>query len=242
MLRRRPAARRSATAVALAAALAIGFGGGDASSAETGATPRIMIPPAKVPGIPPASRDILPSAMTTLHDPSGDGVALYGALSRPAASALGVMLAIFASSQAFDAAPSPRLVLADRDDRHAQALFTATVRGAPVLGLAVVALAPAGGETAVLYDDAEAFPDSFARLRQALAQTNAVEIGRSDNSVAEAEMAGDFDIDPGWGPAIAAMATAAHATPEGSLGASLAATLSSAGGVPWRVVPLTALK
>ena len=247
MVRGLPGAmRRSVQVVALAAALFTPLSERTTLAAQTSGTPLITIPPARVPSRPDsggaaairaAPRDVLPIQITVLRDPPGDGLAMYGALTGPAASAVGVIRAIFLYSEAFDAPPTLRLALGDKDDRHAQALFTATVRGAPVIGIAVVGLTAAGGgDATVLYDDTDAFSDSFERLRQALAETADLEIGRSDNSAAEADMVGAADVDPAWGPVIAATAAAEQGQPDGSLAQSLAVTLSSATGAPWRVV------
>jgi len=120
--------------------------------------------------IAPAARSLLPTGVEILHDSQGPGIVMYGQLTGKAASATGVILAIFINSEAFDPTPSLRLVLADHDDRHAQALFTAAVHGIPVIGVVVAALSDTSGDVSVFYDRAGAFAESFARMRQALGQ------------------------------------------------------------------------
>ena len=93
---------------------------------------------------------------------------MYGALTGKATSATGVTLAIFTNSGAFDPTPAPQLVLADQDDRHAQALFTATVQGVPVIGITAVALSDTSGDVTVFYDAANVFAKSFLRMQQTL--------------------------------------------------------------------------
>ena len=203
----------------------------------------IIIPPAKLPaagGPPPASptipvapRQLLPMGIEVLRDDDGTGLVMYGALNGKAASAVGVVLAIFAYSEAFDTKPSPLLVLADQDDRHAQVLFTATVQGAPAVGLAVAALDDWGGDATVFYDSSDDFADSFPRLRQALAERGLTEIGRTDNSVCECQ-APDVPA-AGWESLIAA-AKAGENPAEPSLSQPLAALLPSGSGGPWRLV------
>jgi hypothetical protein len=152
------------------------------SRAETGSLPLITIPPAPVPP-PPASRSVtstpaaiapapeslLPTAVQILRDSAGSGIAMYGVLTGKAASATAVTLAIFANSGAFDPTPTPQLVVADEGDRHAQALFTATVRGVPAIGITVVALSDTGGDVTALYDLADnRFVKSFRRMQLTL--------------------------------------------------------------------------
>jgi hypothetical protein len=122
----------------------------------------------------PAPRALLPTAVQVLRDSQGAGLAMYGTLTGKAASAAAVLLAIFANSEAFDPTPTLLLVLADDSDRHAQALFTATVHGARVIGIAVAALGDNGGDVTVFYDDGDAFTASFPRMQQALAQSGGV--------------------------------------------------------------------
>jgi hypothetical protein len=119
-------------------------------------------------GLQPAPRSLLPTSIQTLRDPQGAGIAIYGQLTGKADSALAVLAAVFAYSAAFDPGPALRLVLADQNDQSVQALFTATVHGAPVIGLAAIALSDTGGDVAVFYDYPDSFAASFPRLRQAL--------------------------------------------------------------------------
>jgi hypothetical protein len=210
------AAGRIAVLLSLAAALAIPV----AAAAQGSGTPPITIPPAQLPPlaptppapaappppaatapatattIQPAASSLLPSSVQILHDPQGGGIVMYGALTGKAASALGVALGVFGSSQAFDPVPAPQLALADQGDRHAQALFTGTVRGAPVIGVAVVSLSDTGGDVSVFYDYADAFAASFARMQQALGQS-----GGAGTVALSPIRLGDgnrIDIPPGW--------------------------------------------
>ena len=66
------------------------------------------------------------------------------------------------------------LVVADEADRRAQALFTATVHGAPVIGVVVAALSEKGGDVTVFYDAADRFAGSFKRMREGLAASDGV--------------------------------------------------------------------
>jgi hypothetical protein len=133
-----------------------------AAAAQSGSHP-IAIPPAQIPppaasGDPaatqppsqPTMRSLLPSSVQILRDSRGTGIVMYGALTAPAASALAVLQGVFTYSQAFDPIPALPLALADEADRHAQALFTATVHGAPVIGVTVVSLGDKGGDVAVI--------------------------------------------------------------------------------------------
>ena len=242
------AARWIVQHIAVALAVALILAAPTSARAETGGTPLIQIPPAKLrsPASPasvaariePAPRALLPTDVQVLRDSPGAGITMYGALNGEAASATGVVLAIFVNSEAFDPTPSLRLVLADEGDRHAQALFTATVHGAPVTGIAGAALGDAGGDVTVFYDDADAFADSFPRMREALAQMAVVEIGRSDNSVCEAQIAGGYNANAGWTPVSAALAAmkAAEAQIDNSPAQSLADLLSADTGQSWRIV------
>jgi hypothetical protein len=119
-------------------------------------------------GRQPAPRSLLPTSIQTLRDPRGAGIAIYGQLTGRAESAIAVLEGVFAYSAAFDPRPALRLVLADRSDRAVQALFTATVHGVPVIGVAAIALSDTGGDVAVLYDYPGSFAAAFPRLRQAL--------------------------------------------------------------------------
>lgn len=218
--------------------------------------PLITIPPAKLPPLPspgatasaeavftPAPRDLLPSELQILHDPRGSGLAMYGALTGKAGSAIAAVLGIFAHSDTFDAAPVSRLLLADQGDRHAQALFTAGVHGAPVMGIAVAALGdPDGGGVAVFYDEAGDFPASFPRLQQALAPGAEVEIGISDNSAYETDTAADGNADANWDKAIAALIKGGEAPIDAALANSLADRLASDTGESWRVVSPATLR
>ena len=136
------------------------------------APPAPSAPPvaAPAPGARPAPRAVLPTAIEVLRDPLGSGIVMSGALTGGSDSALAVLLAIFANSEAFDPTPKLRLVVADQADRAAQALFAARVHGWPVTGIAIAALREAGGDVAVFYDYTPSFAASFARLRDALAQ------------------------------------------------------------------------
>lgn len=177
--------------------------------AQTGGSPLITIPPAKLsppPAAPaiaataaivePAARALLPTKLQILHDSAGSAIAMYGALTDKAASATGIVLAIFANSEAFDPTPALRLVLGDQDDRHAQALFTATVHGAPVTGIAVAALGDTGGDVTVFYGDADRFAAAFSRMRGALAQSDGVAtVVLSPLHLGDGR---EIDIPPGW--------------------------------------------
>jgi hypothetical protein len=151
--------------------------------------------PAAAP-ITPAPRALLPTGVQVLRDSRGAGLAMYGALTGKAASAIGVILAIFAHSEAFDPKPLLRLVLADASDRQAQALFTATVHGAPVIGVAIAALSDTGGDVTVLYDNADGFAASFPRMRQVLAQSG----GTATTTLSPLRLAdsNEISLPPGW--------------------------------------------
>jgi hypothetical protein len=145
-------------------------------------------------GIATASRALLPVSVDTVRDPQGAGLVMYGQLTGKADSALGVIAAILAYSGAFDPVPAPLLAVADKSDRSAQSLFAARVRGATVLGVAVVALDDSAGNVSVFYDYADSFPSAFPRLQQALGP------GRADTGLAPLRLAdgSDISIAPGW--------------------------------------------
>jgi hypothetical protein len=180
------AARRITNIFAIVAAVAIVLVAVPVEPlAQTGGAPPIRIPPAQLPPlaaapspvapvapakIDPAPRALLPARVQVLRDLNGSGMAMYGALNGTTASATGVVLAIFANSGAFDPTPVVQLMTADESDRHAQALFTATVHGTPVTGIAIAALSEAGGDVTVFYDNTDAFAASFARMQQTLAE------------------------------------------------------------------------
>ena len=181
--------RRSIRIFAVAGMLTAIVSGPGNSQADNTGTPLITIPPAKgvappaaptsavdasAPTIEPVPRALLPTQVQILHDSPGAGIAMYGALSGKAASATGAVLAIFANSGAFDSMPSAQLMLADQNDQRAQAMFTAMVQGAPVIGIAIAALTDAGGDVTVFYDAAGSFAASFPRMQQALAQSGGV--------------------------------------------------------------------
>jgi hypothetical protein len=147
---------------------------------------------------------------------------MYGALTGKTESAVGVVLAVFAHSQAFDPGPALRLVLADDADRHAHALFTAMVRGAPVIGVGVVALSDSGGDITVFYDTADVFPASFPRLREALAASNGV--GMVVLTPLQLVDGGAIDVPPGWQVTAQGAGNVTLSGPQGQL-MSLGATL-----------------
>ena len=120
------------------------------------AAPAAALP--TVQGIPPAPHTVLPASVETVRDPLGAGIVMYGQLTGKADSALAVISSIFTYSGAFDPIPAPLLAVADKNDRSAQTLFAATVHGATVLGIAVVALDDTGGNVSVFYDYAEFLP------------------------------------------------------------------------------------
>lgn len=206
----RRGAWRSQNIVAAVVIGAIGFGLATAASAETSGMPLIRIPPARLPPlaatppivaatpskIPLAARALLPTDIQVLRDSQGAGLAMYGVLTAKAESAVGVILAVFAHSQAFDPSPALQLVLADEADRHAQALFTATVHDAPVIGIAVAALSDSGGDITVFYDAADAFAVSFPRMREALAASKG--IGMAVLTPLRLADGGTIDVPPGW--------------------------------------------
>ena len=119
---------------------------------------------------------------------------MYGQLAGKANSALAVISAIFAYSGAFDRAPAPLLAVADKEDRSAQTLFTATVHGATVHGIAVVVLDDTGGNVSVFYDYADSFTASFPRLQQALGP-GGVEAGLTALHLADGSQ---ISVTPGW--------------------------------------------
>ena len=152
--------------------------------------------PAAASGIEPAPRALLPTHVQVLRDSRGSGLAMYGALAGKADSASAVTLAIFANSEAFDPIPAVQLMVADEDDRQAQALFTATVRGVPVIGVAVAALSPAGGDVTVLYDNADGFALSFPRMQQALKDDGGLQTVML--SPIHLDDGGTIGLPPGW--------------------------------------------
>lgn len=233
----RCAARRSKDI--LAAALAIGalvLGLTAPASAQTSGLPLIRIPPARLPPLAaappdvaaapgkilPAARALLPTNVQILRDSQGAGLAMYGALTGRAGSAVGVVLAVFAHSQAFDPGPVLRLVLADEADRHAQALFTATVRGTPVTGVVVATLSDSGGDITVFYDAADAFAASFPRMRDALAASNGV--GLAVLTPLRLADGGTIDAPSGWQVTAEGAGSVTLSGPQGQL-LSLGATL-----------------
>jgi hypothetical protein len=164
--------------------------------------PPITIPPATqiapfatlaVPLGPPAPRTVLPTAIETVRDPRGAGIVMYGRMTAKTDSALGVLSAIFAYSQAFDPTPTPLLTVADQGDRSAQVLFGARVRGVPVLGIAVAALNDDAGEVSVFYDYADAFASSFPRLQHMLAHN-----GESELGALRLADGNEISLPPGW--------------------------------------------
>lgn len=232
----------------LAAAFAVSLVSSADARVATAISTLITIPPAKLPPLPAddaaaAARESreLTAALQILHDPQGTGLAMYGTLTGRVDSASGALLAVFAQSPAFDPAADARLLLADEDDRRAQALFTATVRGAPVIGVAVAALGEPGGDVAVFYDDADAFAASFARLRRALAPGAAVEIGISDNSVYQADAAAENNAGADWDEAITAVAKG-EARIDPALARVMADKLASDTGQRWRIVSPATLR
>jgi hypothetical protein len=154
---------------------------GAAAAQGTGAGPApITIPPAQVPTEggseaphPPLTmRALLPTDVQVLRDARGAGMVMYGPLAGKAASALAVLQGVFTYSQAFDPIPALPLVLVEADDRRAEALFTAAVNGAAVVGIAAVRLNDAGGTVSVFYNYPDKLAASFPRLRQALEQSD----------------------------------------------------------------------
>ena len=145
-------------------------------------------------GIPPAPREVLPTSVEIVRDPLSAGIVMYGQLTGKANSAVAVISAIFAYSGAFDVSPAPLLAVADKEDRSAQTLFTATVHGATVHGIAVVALDDTGGNVSVFYDYADSFPTSFPRLQQALGP-GGVDAGLTALHLADGSQIG---VAPGW--------------------------------------------
>ena len=195
---------------AVVAVLVVLFAAPTASLAQTGGTPLIKIPPAQVPpsatpsqssssaspAISPAPRALLPTRVQVLHDSPGAGIAVYGALTGKAASAIGVIVAVFTNSEAFDSTPVIKLMAADDNDRQAQALFTATVQGVPVIGIAVAALSGTGGDVTLFYDAAASFAVSFPRMRGALAQSDG--IGTAELFPLRLADGGAISIPRGW--------------------------------------------
>jgi hypothetical protein len=113
-------------------------------------------------------------------------------------------------------------VLADEADRHTQALFAATVKGAPVIGIVVAALSDSGGDVTVFYDAADAFPASFPRLRDALATSNGV--GMAVLTPLRLADGGAIDVPPGWQVTAQGAGNVSLSGPQGEL-MSLGATL-----------------
>lgn len=244
-------ARRSTTCAAgLLVGLAIVLASGPGARGADSVPPALItIPPAHLPSlaaaaaVKPAPRELLPADIEVLGDPAGAGFAMWGVLAGKAESASGVILAELAHSRAFDApAPAIRLLVADQGDRHAQALFMATAQGTPLLGIAAAALDAEGGSVTVFYDRAEAFAESFPRMRRALDEIAAVAIGMTDNSAAAAQRAGIVRAAAGWEPVVAAAADAGEAQGQMTLAQNLVDRLSGAAGDPWRIVPPDQLK
>ncbi len=244
-----PALWRMVTSLGPAAAVVAILVSPAAAHVATTVSPLITIPPAKLPPLPtadatasavatptPAPRELLPTELQILRDPQGTGLAMYGALTGKTDSAAGALLAVLTRSPPFQPAAASQLMLTDQSDRRAQALFTATVRGAPVIGIAVAALDGPGGDIAVFYDDAGAFPASFLRLRRALAPSGMIEIGVSDNSVYEADSAAKNNADANWDQAIAAVAKDGEAPIDPELARTIADRLASDTGRRWRIV------
>ena len=247
-------ARRTADIAAIAVMVVIILVSQGAARAQSSGQPLIKIPPAQLPPlttppptvagpapaapaptaapIPTVPRALLPTGVQVLRDSRGTGLAMYGALTGKTASATGVILAIFAHSEAFDPRPSLRLVLADERDRRAQALFTATVHGAPVIGVAVAALNDTGGDATVLYDEDAAFPASFSRMQQALAQSAGV--GTTILSPFHLGDGNEIGLPPGWRVTTQGAGSVGLRGPQGefmSLGASMPVYAGSAGGL-----------
>lgn len=244
------AVRRIAKTFGPAAALVVSFVSPvDARVAATVST-LITIPPAKLP--PPsaaapaasaqAASELSPSELQVLRDPQGTGLAMYGTLTGKIDSAVGALLAVLAHSPPFDPAAVAQLLLADEDDRRAQALFTAMAGGAPVIGVAVAALGDPGGDVAIFYDAADTFPASFVRLQQALAPSDTVEIGVSDNSVYEADTAAENNADANWEEAITVVARSGEAPIDRELAHRMADRLASDTGQRWRVISPATLR
>lgn len=196
--------------------------------------------PTSVPGSVVAPRTLPPLAMQTLPDLDGTGIAACGALAGNDYSAIAVLLAVGSIPGEADWHLSPQLVLADDGDRHAQALLTATLNGAPALGVATVALDDAAGAVTLLYDEATSFAASFPRLLRAFAPRE-VEIGISDNSASQPQTAGECGAAAGWQSVIAATARSGESPLAPALAQSLAERLTADTGRPWRVVPPTEL-
>lgn len=156
------------------------------------AAPAAALP--TVQGISPAPHTVLPASIEIVRDPLGAGIVMYGQLTGKADSALAVISSIFTYSGAFDPIPAPLLAVADKNDRSAQTLFAATVHGATVLGIAVVALDDSGGNVSVFYDYADSFPASFPRLQQALGP------GSTNTGLTQLQLADGSQISlaPGW--------------------------------------------
>ena len=229
------AVRRITKNVGLAAVLVTSLLSPAGAHVATTTPTLITIPPAKLP--PPtteasaaaaivtiaAACELLPVKLQILHDPRGTGLAMCGALTGKADSAAGALLAVFTHWPTFDPAAIAQLLLADHDDRRAQALFTAMVRGTPVIGIAVARL----GARAATSPSSDAFAASFTRLQQAFAPSVTVEIGTSDNSVYEADGAAENNADANWGEAIAVVAKGDEAPIDAGLGHAIADKLAS---------------
>jgi hypothetical protein len=244
------AVRRIVKNLGPAAALVVSLVSPAGARVATTISTLITIPPAKLPPLPPpaapasapVSGELSPIQLQILRDSQGTGLAVYGALTGKIDSAAAALLAVFAHSPIFDPAAVAQLLLADEDDRRAQALFTAMVGGAPVIGVAVAALGDPGGDVAIFYDDADTFPTSFVRLRQAFAPSAAVEIGVSDNSVYEADAAAENNADANWDEAIAAVAKGGEAPIDRQRAHAMADKLASDTGQRWRIVLPAALR
>ena len=176
--------------------------------------------------IPLAARSLLPTRIQVLRDSQGSGLAVYGTLTGAASSAAGVVLSVFANSQAFDPTPAVQLMTTDADDRHAQALFTATVRGAPVTGIAVTSLSETGGDVTVFYDATPAFPTSLPRMREALGQSDGV--GLAELAAVRLGDGNTISLPPGWQSVAQGVGSATLRGPQGEW-LSLAAAMPVVG-------------
>jgi hypothetical protein len=241
-------ARRIAKYLAVAVALTATpvFATPAAARAETTYPPRITIPPARLPPPPVTAaapsvaavdvRVLLPAKMRLVRDPDDTGVAMHGTLDEKALSASSVIAAVLGKAEVFEIAPAPQLVLADSTDRRAEALFTGTVHGAAVVGVALATRS----DVTLVYDDAGALAASFPYLRQAFAADEPA-IGMSDNSVSEADMTAQSAPSRHWEAAIAATAKGGEAPIDRAFAESLARDLGN-GTEPWRIIPLSELK
>jgi hypothetical protein len=113
----------------------------------------------------------LPQGFQAYRDPRGSGVVVYGTFSgnaRSAKLALGTILPNFRGY--FDSAPQVETAVGDASDQHVQSMFSASMRGTRVRGVAAVDLQQGGGAVSLIYDRPNSLAASFKKLQAVLAR------------------------------------------------------------------------